>query len=173
MVLRSDTDCIPTLPTFRVYLYIYISSNARRRLALRPNPPIFTSALTDTAQAVPLGVEMNMCEDEPVSREGFNVWCCGRRELLQTLPSGCAFLAATSSLPVREVDLATAPHRKAPREAEDHPSSPPSCLLSNVPPDSLDPVHLALFRFERLSEVLCTRFRNIVVIQPVEEGGRR
>ena len=63
MVLRSGRECgIPTLyhNTF-VYPYIiFISSNARKRLALRPDPSIFILALTDTAQAVPLGVDMNM-----------------------------------------------------------------------------------------------------------------
>ena len=48
---------------YQHFLYpyiIFISSNARKRLALRPDPSILILALTDTAQAVPLGVDMNM-----------------------------------------------------------------------------------------------------------------
>ena len=68
-------------------------------LALRPDPSIFIFPLTDTAEAVPLGVGMNMCEDETVSREGLKRE--GRRlqkaGLLQTLPTSDAFLGCTST----------------------------------------------------------------------------
>ena len=61
---QLPNSCSKLVPTCRhnfVYPYIiFISSNARKRLALRPDPSIFILALTDTAQAVPLGVDMNM-----------------------------------------------------------------------------------------------------------------